>query len=232
YAVTGSDGFYNAILEPGRYYVYPSSRPRKKDRFDPVSRKVEVEKGKEARADFTLKTAMKVTLSATARTLVASGDQTSDLTVHVERDGEDLPGVKVDVWPQGSAPAETAKVPVLLCLAGGRFWPTEAPGVAGAALPQAVTTDAHGDATLTLRGGTVPGSVEVTAWAEDGFGHLRSKDLDDVSDTVTLTLTPPTGQTVATLDAFEDRLEEYASLHPIDLITTNPPTPPPPLTPL
>src|SRR5262249_39607977 len=61
YAVTGSDGFYNAILEPGRYYVYPSSRPRKKDRFDPVSRKVEVEKGKEARADFTLKTAMKVT---------------------------------------------------------------------------------------------------------------------------------------------------------------------------
>src|SRR5262249_35080801 len=24
YAVTGSDGFYNAILEPGRYYVYPS----------------------------------------------------------------------------------------------------------------------------------------------------------------------------------------------------------------
>jgi hypothetical protein len=220
YAVTGSDGFYNAIVKPGKYDVYPSPRARKKDRFDPTSRTVKVAEGKETRVDFTLKTAMKLTLAASTRTLVASGDQTADLTIHVERDGADLAGVKVDVWPQGSAPAETAKVPVVLCLAGGRFWPTADPGVAGAALPRSVITDGNGDAHLILRAGTVPGSVEVTAWAEDGFGHLRTKDVDDVSDTVRFTFTPPQSDAVDFLH-FEERLEEYVSLHGIDLISSS-----------
>jgi hypothetical protein len=221
---TGGDGYYSALVQPGRHSVLPLSRPRKDDDFQPASQTKQVRRGQEVRADFTLDTSMKVTVTADAPTIAADGRATATLTVRVTREGQPVEGVKVDVWPTRSSPAERAPVPVLLCSRNARFWPTELPGVAGAAIPDAVTTDARGEAVLQLRAGTIPGRVTVMAWAEDASGRLRRKAPADVKDTVDVTLAARavggTG-TPATLATFQELLEEHAFLANVTLLTSN-----------
>jgi hypothetical protein len=222
---TGGDGYYNLILKAGKYSVIPLSRAGKRDEYEPASRTVTVKKGKETRADFELDVSLKVTITPDQRTLVADGLAKTDLLVKAERDGKPVEGLKVDVWPLGSSPAEKAPVPLTICRSGARFWPTELPGVAGAAIPDSVTTDANGQAVLQLRAGTIAGKVSISAWAETNDGRLRRQNREDVQDIVDLTFTPrPVGSTgqPATYLTFKSLFLDFAKTSTADLITSSP----------
>ncbi len=184
-------------------------------------KKVVVKKDSKTTATFMLEKSMKVTLRVTPGAVDASGEATVELLVSVVRDGEPLPGKKVDVWSTGSTPAETLKVPAVICTAGACFWPTADPGVLGASIPKAVTIDAKGEARLTLRTGMVPGIVTIQAWAEADGGALRTKNLDDVRDEATVVVNARPGASLGSLTLLRQRLQTYAATEQVDLISSS-----------
>ena len=204
--------------------MIPLARAGKKDEFKHESQTKIVKKGTEVRADFKLDVALQVRITASQKRMAADGKAATALLVKATRDGKPVANVNVDVYTQRSTPAERAAVPAVVCYRGARFFPSELPGVAGAAIPKAVITDAKGEAALELRAGTVPGRVTVTAWAEDASGRLRTKSIDDVKDEVDVTLDPrPVGGTgaPANLVNFHDLFEDWVYFSNITLITSN-----------
>jgi len=206
---TGGDGYFSAELKPGRYVVFPVRRPHHRDRFKPRTAAKRLRRGKTTRADFTLRDSLKVTLHADTTTVPADGLSRIALVAHVERDGRPLPGTVLSIASRDKLAEDASRTPGLICLdSGKRLWPGGKRLEAGNSLGEDATTDDRGDVHLTVIAGTRPGSFEVTAWARDGFGRLRTKNLQDVSDDVRLTFSAPGGG--GSLAAMHDDLQTYA----------------------
>ncbi len=206
---TGGDGYFSAKLKPGRYVVGPVRRPHHRDRFKPAKVQKRLRRGKTTRADFTLRDSLKVTLSADRTTVPADGLSRIALVAHVERDGRPLPGTVLSIASRDKLAEDASRTPGLVCLdSGKRLWPGGKRLEAGNSLGEDATTDDRGDVHFTVFAGTKPGGFEVTAWARDGFGHLRTKNLQDVSDDVHLTFAMPGGG--GSLGAMHDDLQTYA----------------------
>ena len=209
YVTTGSNGFYDLFVKPGNYHVVPSGGlGHLLPRYYPASVDRTVGANSNARADFVLQDALKVTLRLNHLSVPADGYQIVQGTISTTYAGKPDPNVSLSLWPKSSetpTDAVTSGTRATVCDAGGnRIWPTGAIASPDGLAPT-VTTDAHGHYAFTLTLGTVPGPFEITAWAKSN-GVLITHDLSSVSAEATVTLTPlgsaGTAAFVGTLDRF------------------------------
>jgi Carboxypeptidase regulatory-like domain len=195
-AVTGPGGLYYIQVDAGHYRVVPDDSAVKKSSFAPTYADVDAPRQGQAMADFKLDSGLQVTVDLSATTTAAGGLSVVQGTLNTTKNGKPDPGVTVQlsVDPTDPGTALTTAPKVAVCGAGGRIWPSgQVTDLEGKAVN--VVTDANGQYKFSLTIGTVPGSWQLDAWAENEDGSL-STDVSNASDTKTVSVEPVAPKTL------------------------------------
>jgi hypothetical protein len=231
-ATTGGDGFYSAILDPGRYRVCVRQIDLRGHRLrkvctsagtaDPAQRAVTVRRRRTATQNFAIQRSAHLKLTLTPGTVVGDGQHPVAMKVEtLDRWGNPLAGQAVTVSPNVvGTPAQDFAIPALVCDAQGAEWPKRGgTGDDSSADPYNVTTDAHGVYEATVFAGSVGGSWKISA-------RNTTTDTPRGFDEATLTIQGQSAVPYATLQTYvrdglaAGRLPTLASSSSVsDLIT-------------